>query len=291
VINQEESSMKMNCGKSKATIVFLSILATILIYLYIKYFSNQGQSKKIINNNETNHNGVTEGENEIPLSILFSAENIAEYLRKNQYHHKPEAIMPEPPRERSNRRTIVRPEEAGEDYSQKSVPAILAKLKGGDKIEQRKAANAIWEKCGTKAEGLTEEEKAVIAACAKKYLTQIKSDFEENTMQIQRLWHLAAPALLEEAANEDVSVSENAARFLSAMKTPQIIDRLIAKSSKSLSPREMGKYIFALQYMKINNRCFLENRYRMSDVECENYYNSKVVPQIEKLTHELGKSK
>lgn len=108
-------------------------------------------------------------------------------------------------------------------------------------------------------------------------------------MQVQRLWHLAAPALLADVTNPDNSVSENSARLLSLMKTPQIIDQLIVKSNSAKSAEDLRKYIFALQYMKINNRYFLEDRKRMSDDECKAYYDNRVIPKIMFLERQLEK--
>lgn len=223
------------------------------------------------------------------IALIFSNTDFSQYVKTNTNENK-EAID-NLEAHKSGRVVFIRPEDRGEDFSAFSTGAILNKLKNGDKVEQRKAANALWVKFGASVEKLTEGEKNEISDSTRKYLSQINSDFEENFMQVQRLWHLAVPVLLEHVTNSDVSVSENSARLLSLMKTPQIIDHLIAKSDGAKSATELKKYIFALQYMKINNRYFLENRKRMSDIECENYYNNKVVPQIKKLTQELEKSK
>ena len=194
-------------------------------------------------------------------------------------------INQEPSKHKINR--LIRPEERGEDYTVFSSRQLLDKLKNGDKIEQRKAANALWERFGSKADMMNQAEKEMIAERTKGYLAGIKTDFEENTMQIQRLWHLAFPSLLANVAHEDVSISENAASLLSVMKTPQILEEVIAASNEAKSADEISKYIFALEYMKINNPYFVKNRTRMSDSECENYSNEKITPQIMVLKQRL----
>ncbi len=178
------------------------------------------------------------------------------------------------------RKRLIRPEERGEDYTVFASEQLLDKLRSGDRIEQRKAANALWTRYGSKADSLDDGEKSMISDRTRAYLSGIKADFEENTMQIQRLWHLAAPALLANVAHEDVSISENAASLLSVMKTPQIIESLVAASNEAETAADIDKYIFALEYMKINNRYFVDNRTRMSDSECEKYYKEHVKPQI-----------
>ncbi len=188
---------------------------------------------------------------------------------------------------KKNRSFFERPEDEGEDYSSSSTGILLTKLKNGDKIEQRKAANALWTRFGATPLELSDSEKKEIAEAAKGYLQRINEDFEENFMQLQRLWHLAAPSLLVEITAQDVSISENAARLLSVMKTPQIIDELIAQSEKAESKTELDKYIFALEYMKINNRYFVENRNRMSDDDCKEFFMSRVLPHINKLKQRL----
>lgn len=260
--------------------------------MLFKYIT--GTSTGRINNvaySQAEEDKISPFSNDVPKPFveLFDENNYSEELSRKQYQHKPEKILPEPSSKEGKRKTLIRPEESGEDYSLKDVEFILWKLEDGTKIEQRKAANELWERFGLSQTMPSKTEQVKIAKSTERYLVNIKDNFEESFMQIQRLWHLAVPALLKNVTAQDASVSENAARLLSVMKTPQIIDKLISDSNRAQSPNDMEKYIFALEYMKINNRYFLDNRLRMSDSECEAYYNDHVSPQVSLLKQKLLK--
>lgn len=283
----------MSKMKRKNTIIVALVMAIIVVLClssFCFYILGDSEQKNNVGDSRDNSARTKETEEEIPLSTLFSKEKKAEYLRKNQYQHKPEKILPEPSSSKDGKRkTLIRPEEAGEDYSLKNVEYILCKLSDGTKIEKRKAVNELWGRFGMSQTMPSETEQEMIAKATEGYLATIKDDFEESFMQIQRLWHLAVPALLKNVTAQDVSVSENAARLLSVMKTPQIIDKLISDSNKAQSRNDTEKYIFALEYMKINNPYFLDNRSRMSDSECDAYYKEYVSPQVSILKQKLLK--
>ena len=269
-------------------IIFAILVATLLYLFSVKQEDNLKDESASSNlNAQTTVLPLQDNEKELPLFDLFSSDNMTKYLAKHQYVHKPDIIKDDIEYKKGKKATFSRPEDRGEDYAGFSSRQLLDKLKNGDKIEQRKAANVLWERFGSKADLLGDKEKSMIADRTKEYLSGIKTDFEENTMQIQRLWHLAVPALLANVTHEDVSISENVASLLSVMKTPQILDELIAASNETESMADIGKYIFALEYMKINNPYFVESRTRMSDSECESYFNEKITPQITLLKQRL----
>lgn len=272
----------------------IALIVVILLLVLFKYIT--GTSTGRINNvaySQAEEDKISPFSNDVPKPFveLFDENNYSEELSRKQYQHKPEKILPEPSSKegKRKRKTLIRPEESGEDYSLKDVEFILWKLEDGTKIEQRKAANELWERFGLSQTMPSKTEQVKIAKSTERYLVNIKDNFEESFMQIQRLWHLAVPALLKNVTAQDASVSENAARLLSVMKPPQIIDKLISDSNRAQSPNDMEKYIFALEYMKINNRYFLDNRLRMSDSECEAYYNDHVSPQVSLLKQKLLK--
>lgn len=278
----------------KVFTLVIALIVVILLLVLFKYI--MGTSTVRINNvtySQAEEDKISPFSNDMPKPLveLFDENNYSEELSRKQYQHKPEKILPEPSSKEGKRKTLIRPEEIGEDYSLKDMEFILWKLGDGTKIEQRKAANELWERFGMSQTMPSKTEQVKIAKGTERYLVNIKDDFEESFMQIQRLWHLAVPALLKNVTAQDASVSENAARLLSVMKTQQIIDKLISDSNRVQSPNDMEKYIFALEYMKINNRYFLDNRLRMSDSECEAYYKDHVSPQVSLLKQKLLKKK
>lgn len=271
----------------------IALIVVILLLVLFKYISatSTGRTNNVTYS-QSEEDKISPSSNDVlkPFVELFDENNYSEELSRNQYQHKPEKILPEPSSSKDGKRkTLIRPEEAGEDYSLKNVEYILCKLSDGTKIEKRKAVNELWGRFGMSQTMPSETEQEMIAKATEGYLATIKDDFEESFMQIQRLWHLAVPALLKNVTAQDVSVSENAARLLSVMKTPQIIDKLISDSNKAQSRNDTEKYIFALEYMKINNPYFLDNRSRMSDSECDAYYKEYVSPQVSILKQKLLK--
>lgn len=271
----------------------IALIVVILLLVLFKYISatSTGRTNNVTYS-QSEEDKISPSSNDVlkPFVELFDENNYSEELSRNQYQHKPEKILPEPSSSKDGKRkTLIRPEEAGEDYSLKNVEYILCKLSDGTKIEKRKAVNELWGRFGMSQTMPSETEQEMIAKATEGYLATIKDDFEESFMQIQRLWHLAVPALLKNVTAQDVSVSENAARLLSVMKTPKIIDKLISDSNKAQFRNDIEKYIFALEYMKINNPYFLDNRSRMSDSECDAYYKEYVSPQVSILKQKLLK--
>ena len=64
--------------------------------------------------------------------------------------------------------------------------------------------------------------------------------------------------------------------------------KLLDKLNKG-ERKELEKYVFALNYMKISNRYFLKGRDRMSDDECRKFYESRVEPYTRTLKTRLEK--
>lgn len=270
-------------------IAFIVVISLLVLFKFIVGYSKDRINDGAAAQAEEDKTSPSSNDAPKPFIDIFNEDNYTEELSRKQYHHKPEKIHSETSPKDGKRKTFIRPEETVEDYSLKDMKYILGKLRDGTIIEQRKVANELWARFGLSQAGLSKTEQEMIAIATERYLVNIKDDFEESFMQIQRLWHLAVPALLKNVTVQDISVSENAARLLSVMKTPQIIDKLISDSNKAQSHNDIEKYIFALEYMKINNRYFLDNRSRMSDSECDAYYNDHVYPQVIILKQRLLK--
>ena len=221
----------------KRIIIFLAIVVLLAVAAAL-FFRGHGEGVALFKSADA------KTEKEIPLFELFEAGKMERHIRKMQNSRRPakirligkmqnsrkHEIIKKEENEPDARRGFIRPEETGEDFSAFEVEKLLEKLNSGDRIEQRKAANALWDRYGASPSKLTDAEKGAIAEAVARYLGGMKTDFEESFMQLQRLWHLAAPALLANVTAEDASVSENAARLLSVMKTERIIEGLIAES-------------------------------------------------------------
>ena len=267
--------------KTLTTSLLVCVSICLACLAYLKYHARDGQTR---NNAMTPLNSVEENaeQDETPLEVLFSEEIISEYLASSEPRHKPETIQDEPKQSIEERRGFLRPEEQGEDFSLLPNQVAFDKLENGDKIEQRKAAEALWKEFGSSADRLTSEEQLVISRVVKRCLSLMNSDYEENFLQLHRLWHLAAPCLIDNILNNDSGISENAAMLLSLMKTREIMMSVIAQTNSAMSEEQIQKAIFALEYLKVNNRVLLD-RPQMPVQESEQCYKEYVVPQIMEL--------
>lgn len=222
-----------------------------------------------------------------PLQNPLVVENTKGKAASESAPSPDKKIRMAPQKEITDNRSFSRPEERGEDFSGFSSEKLLDKLEKGDKIEQRKAANVLWDKYGTNSEKLSDEGKEKIGKAVDRYLIMTKTDFEEGFLQLQRLWHLAIPALLKNVTNTDEAVSEKSAELITLMKTEKIIRKLVEDSDKAETEADIKKYIFALEFLHINNPSFMEKRTRLADEECNVLYKELVVPQIKKLNARL----
>ncbi len=190
--------------------------------------------------------------------------------------------------DQKKRKTFIPPEEQGERYDGRETDFLCDRLRNGERIEQRKAALALWTRFGGEDVTLPEDVRQAVFSAVRRYLRgSAAGDFEENFLQLQRLWHLAAPELLEHITDKDWQVSDCAARALSLMKTRWIIDRLQERAERATAPLDLKKCIFALKYLQIHNHVLVEGRPRLSQEESERIYRDRVQPQVERLTRLL----
>ena len=190
--------------------------------------------------------------------------------------------------DQKKRKTFIPPEEQGERYDGRETDFLCDRLRNGERIEQRKAALALWTRFGGEDVTLPEDVRQAVSSAVRRYLQGAAAgDFEENFLQLQRLWHLAAPELLEHITDKDWQVSDCAARALSLMKTSRIIDRLQERAERATAPLDLKKCIFALKYLRIHNHVLVEGRPRLSQEESERIYRDRVQPQVERLSRLL----
>ena len=222
---------------------------------------------------------------ELPLHILLSSEHEQHYFDSNQYVHRSDNIKPDV---RDKKNYMLHPEEQGERYDGRETDFLCDRLRNGERIEQRKAALALWTRFGGEDVTLPEDVRQAVSSAVRRYLRGAAAgDFEENFLQLQRLWHLAAPELLEHITDKDWQVSDCAARALSLMKTSRIIDRLQERAERATAPLDLKKCIFALKYLRIHNHVLVEGRPRLSQGESERIYRDRVQPQVERLSRLL----
>jgi len=161
-----------------------------------------------------------------------------------------------------------------------STKKLLDRLEYGDTMDQRKAAAALWNRYGDEGWKLSVSEAEKLAESVSRYLRE-RGNGDEGEYQILRLWHLAVPELLRNAAIERTYI--NVARALSKMKTPEIVDQLIADSKRVEDPEVIKRYIEVLESMRGSGQCIIRDRERMSGEDAEILYEEKVLPQIKRL--------
>ena len=229
-----------------------------------------------------------DGGEEIPLAELFSERNVNEYYQRIRYVHKPVEIKDDPEPKRSG---FIPPEEAGKPPSAgPDVKRLLDKLENGDRIERREAANALWDRFGEVHHGVPGEVMARVTDAVSICLSRMDSDFEENSLLVQRLWRLGRIGLITNVLAPERSVSENAARFLNMMKNEAIMSEMVDVTDRARTPEELEKAIFALEALRLDESG-QEDRPGPPAAECARCFSEKVEPQLARLKERLAEAR
>lgn len=149
---------------------------------------------------------------------------------------------------------FTRPEDRGEDFSKLDSHEVVRRLAAADGVaDQRKAAKVLGDREMAKTLDLTDKDRRTL----RRYIdTQIEwtaaaagSDRAEANEQLQRLWTLAAPPLIDNLGHESLMVQEAAIKNLSLMRNEDLVSTLIVRIEASDDPRFHDAGIFALGRM------------------------------------------
>lgn len=195
-------------------------------------------------------------------------------------------VVESPSSSHPERKSFTRPEERGEDFSQKSSAALIAILSiSKEKVALKKAAKVLGDMSAAGTLRLTEVEKAsmtnIVQICLMK---ELAVDSQEDARElIERLWWTAVPGLLNNIANENLAIREIALKSLSLMRNEEIIRSLmdIAKQSPHEPTRMMA--IFALGNMTEKRGSLIPGRLCMDEATSRELAEKQIRPFLNTL--------
>ena len=174
---------------------------------------------------------------------------------------------------------------AGNDPFPKLSAADLIKIlsTSDDKALCAQAAQALGDRNLAGKVKLSEQEAKALHAVVTAYVLKARSpaDMKEADRQIQRLWHLAGPALLD--ALDNLETYSFAARSLSIMKTEAVAKLLVEKARSNTDANRKGLLRFALQSLKDRRVPNVEGRTPISQTESDRINTELITPAMEEM--------
>lgn len=169
-----------------------------------------------------------------------------------------------------------------------AVTSLLAKLsQSGDRTELRKAAKALGDRCIAGGLVLSEEQRQAVADLVVDWLRQSKSrsshERTEARQQIERLWLLAAPTLIEHVDSRDPTVAELAIKSLILMRNKTIAESLIGKARSATDEHTRVMVIFALSKFKEQRSSLIPGRECLNEEQSRALCDEVIAPAINDL--------
>jgi len=191
------------------------------------------------------------------------------------------------------RPTLSRPEERGEDLSVLETAEVVKRLaESKDKIESRKAAKVLGDRSIAGKLDLSSEEEQTIENVVSGYFEQGKSanvnERVEARQQVERLWHVAAPTLLENLNSKDPTIAEMAIKSLILMRNESIIKALVEKARSAKDEHTKAMVIFALKKMKEQRKSLIPGRECLDEEQSRILYDRLVAPALRNLEEEVN---
>lgn len=191
------------------------------------------------------------------------------------------------------RPTLSRPEERGEDLSVLETAEVVKRLaESKDKIESRKAAKVLGDRSIAGKLDISSEEEQTIENVVSGYFEQGKSanvnERVEARQQVERLWHVAAPTLLENLNSKDPTIAEMAIKSLILMRNESIIKALVEKARSAKDEHTKAMVIFALKKMKEQRKSLIPGRECLDEEQSRILYDRLVAPALRNLEEEVN---
>jgi len=191
------------------------------------------------------------------------------------------------------RPTLSRPEERGEDLSVLETAEVVKRLaESKDKIESRKAAKVLGDRSIAGKLDLSSEEEQTIENVVSGYFEQGKSanvnERVEARQQVERLWHVAAPTLLENLNSKDPTIAEMAIKSLILMRNESIIKALVQKAESAKDEYTRAMANFALKKMKEQRKSLIPERECLDEEQSRILYDRLVAPALRNLEEEVN---
>lgn len=186
-----------------------------------------------------------------------------------------------------HRPTFTRPEDRGEDFSKLDSHEVVRRLAVAEGVaEQRKAAKVLGDREIAGTLELTEEDRRIVQ---RQIDTQIEwtgaaagSDRSDASEQLQRLWTLAAPQLMDNLGHESSMVRDAAIKNLSLMRNEDLVLKLIARIEASDDPRVRQFGIFALGRMLEKRESLIPGRVQINDESSQAITDRLVSPFLDR---------
>lgn len=198
----------------------------------------------------------------------------------------PVVLKPKDPR-------FSRPEERGEDLSVLETAEVVKRLaESKDKIELRKAAKVLGDRSIAGKLHLSSEEEQTIENVVSGYFEQGKSananERVEAHQQVERLWHVAVPTLLENLNSKDPTIAEMAIKSLILMRNESIIKALVEKARSAKDEYTKAMVVFALKKMKEQRKSLIPERECLDEEQSRILYDRLVAPALRNLEEEVN---
>lgn len=198
--------------------------------------------------------------------------------------------------------SFSRPEDRGEDLSGQSTAALLLLFKGGDlgdiytdppfhknekAIALRKAANILGDRDTEGQLDLLATDRELIKKVVAFYLDLSKQDnphaFEEGATQIQRLWHLGVPTLLENIAGNDDRRRQAASQFILDMRDESLTKKIVEIAKGAKEQRAIRWYAAILRGMKNPPQPLYRKDQVLNRIDTERIFEEVVRPVLKRL--------
>ena len=105
--------------------------------------------------------------------------------------------------------------------------------------------------------------------------------------QIQRLWALAAPALIDNAPSMNASIAETCSKHLSMMRTEGLIREIIEAAEEATSVQRKAGYIRLLGKMTEQSTWMVRGRETMDDATSRRVADTTVRPYLRQVREQV----
>lgn len=180
-----------------------------------------------------------------------------------------------------------RPEERGELFTDRDVDELLQRLDSPDHIERRKAAIELGNRGLAGSLQLSSSQSLLLRTLIKKELEGAKSSDpnrrSEARLQMERLWTVAVPVLVEILSDEEVAVREAAAGALLKIRSPEVIDEMALVASDVSNEALQSWLCTSLWHIRDCEDAIVSGRISPGPEETDKVFKDVVRPALEKM--------
>lgn len=196
--------------------------------------------------------------------------------------------LPFDPNRQVRKPGFARPEDRAGDFSGLTAAQLLVKLEDAADIgARRKAAQESGDRQVAGKLELAADEKGKLNAQVDGLIRQLgdadPGKREEASMQIARLWRLAADRLIENLGNADDRAAGGCVKCLTLMRDERIIDAIIEKAKTAKEARTRQLAIFALGMMTERSYTLIDRRPLMDEKTSQRLARERILPFLEEL--------